>query len=369
MRSLADLINDGSWGWRATADGPFAGRSFAELQRVVGGVLDAASRPADAVASAGGAAAPPSTVSSFDWRDQRPECIHAIRDQGKCGGCWAEAATEVLSDRLCLHTNGSVNIVVSPLDLLACSKKNRGCAGGYPDKAWEYIAASGLYADACIPWNLTDSLLCPLSRCTNGASPPQLLRDQPKYWVSKQPTYAVLGDLGAEIAAHGPVEAVFTVYEDFMQYESGIYTYVSGKSIGQHAVKILGWGEGTVVNASTNASTVVPYWIAANSWNVSWGEHGYFRIAKGQCGIDTACTAGKVRDYISERCKRELIRPSYSTLLACPPYFSRFAHDLLTTRRLPTCTRNTPCEPKVCLPGHPAVGCLHPNASATATTR
>lgn len=55
------------------------------------------------------------TPTSFDWREIQPECVHPIRDQGKCGSCWANAASEVLSDRFCIHSNASVNVVLSPL--------------------------------------------------------------------------------------------------------------------------------------------------------------------------------------------------------------------------------------------------------------
>ena len=230
--------------------------------------------------------APAPVPSAFDWREQRySHCVHSIRDQGKCGGCWAEAATEVLSDRLCLATNGSITTTLSPLDLLACDKKCRGCAGGYPDKAWEYLASSGIYSDSCMPWNLSRSLLCPLSRCQDG----RLLRNQTKYFAEKKETYSVFGDIRSEIITNGPVEAVFRVYEDFMTYTGGIYKWSGvGKLLGLHAVKLLGYGAGL-----DNNGTSIPYWIAANSWNTSWGEQGYFRIAKGECGIDTAVTAAR----------------------------------------------------------------------------
>lgn len=44
----------------------------------------------------------------------------------------------------------------------------------------------------------------------------------------------------------------------------GVYQHVTGNYIGSHAVKILGWGyeNGTA------------YWLAANSWNVNWGDDG-----------------------------------------------------------------------------------------------
>ncbi|VDM75817.1 unnamed protein product [Strongylus vulgaris] len=92
-----------------------------------------------------------------------------------------------------------------------------------------------------------------------------------------------------EIMTNGPVEAGYTVYEDFYQYTSGVYVHTAGKQLGGHAVKILGWG----VDNNT------PYWLVANSWNTDWGENaitrsGYFRIVRGlnECGIEHSIVAG-----------------------------------------------------------------------------
>jgi len=63
-----------------------------------------------------------------------------------------------------------------------------------------------------------------------------------------------------------------------MNYQSGIYHHVTGRQLGGHAVKIIGWG----VESGTK------YWICANSWNTSWGEQGFFRIKEGDSGIDNA---------------------------------------------------------------------------------
>jgi len=79
------------------------------------------------------------------------------------------------------------------------------------------------------------------------------------------------------------METRFDVYEDFMNYESGVYVHTSGALEGGHAVKILGWGVENGLN----------YWLCANSWGESWGIDGFFKIAWGQCGIDStvyACT-------------------------------------------------------------------------------
>ncbi len=55
---------------------------------------------------------------NFDSRQQWSNCIHPIRDQKSCGSCWAFAASEVLSDRLCIASNGAVNVVLSPQNLV-----------------------------------------------------------------------------------------------------------------------------------------------------------------------------------------------------------------------------------------------------------
>jgi cathepsin B len=75
---------------------------------------------------------------------------------------------------------------------------------------------------------------------------------------------------------NGPVETGFTVYADFMNYESGVYYHVSGRMEGGHAVKILGWGN----------EDGMDYWLCANSWNTSWGLEGFFKIKVGDSGID-----------------------------------------------------------------------------------
>lgn len=93
-------------------------------------------------------------------------------------------------------------------------------------------------------------------------------------------------DIQTEILTNGPVEASFEVYEDFLTYKSGVYVKSSGsgKGLGGHSVKIIGWG----VENSTS------YWIVANSWNEDWGDKGFFKIRRGtnECGIEKQVVAG-----------------------------------------------------------------------------
>jgi len=89
-----------------------------------------------------------------------------------------------------------------------------------------------------------------------------------------------IDDIKKDLTTYGSVTAAFTVYEDFLNYKSGVYKHITGKALGGHAVKIIGYG--------------VDHWIVVNSWNDSWGDQGTFQIAYGDSGIDSQCHAGKV---------------------------------------------------------------------------
>ena len=229
--------------------------------------------------------------SAYDWRNS--SCIGSIQDQGKCGSCWAVSAVEVFGDRYCIGQQARINtnqkrIKFSALDLVACDKMCKfitrcchGCAGGYPSLAWKYIQEKGVVTDACMPYNLTKSLLCPVDYCL-----PPLSNKLYKVKEFKK-IYGGANVIKNEIVKHGPVQATFYVYEDFMHYHSGIYRYQNGKLLGLHAVKVVGY------NTSNTATNKTNYWIVANSWGTGWGGmNGYFYIAEGECGFEENVYAG-----------------------------------------------------------------------------
>ena len=62
-------------------------------------------------------------------------------------------------------------------------------------------------------------------------------------------------------------------YNDFLTYKECVYQHTTGSILGGHAIKIIGWGV---------TDEGVKYWICVNSWNEFWGDHGTFKIIRGE---------------------------------------------------------------------------------------
>merc|ERR1712232_1243595 len=244
--------------------------------------------------------------------------IGDIRDQSNCGCCWAFAAAEAASDRMCIATNASKMLPLSAQD--ACFGKNYdGCDGGQITTPWNYIKGEGavsggqyqgtgpfgkgLCSDFSLPhchhhgpqgddpYPAEGKPGCPHEKspkapkaCGADATAPHNDFANDKYTFSGKVQMAEgPSKIKQAIMKGGPVETAFTVYSDFENYVSGIYHHVSGAEAGGHAVKIVGWG----------AEGGTKYWEIANSWNPYWGEKGYFRIKRGnnEGGIENQAIA------------------------------------------------------------------------------
>ncbi|XP_023608826.1 cathepsin B, partial [Myotis lucifugus] len=210
---------------------------------------------------------------NFDARENWPNCptIKEIRDQGSCGSCWAFGAVEAISDRICILTNGHVNVEVSAEDLLTCCgfQCGDGCNGGFPSGAWNFWTKKGL-----VSGGLYDSHV--------GEFPNR----EPPFEDNSRPFGPRLSCLGSQQMWRGAVRdgAVAGSQPDWCFPFSGVYQHVTGEMVGGHAVRILGWG----------VENDTPYWLVGNSWNTDWGDNGFFKILRGQdhCGIESEIVAG-----------------------------------------------------------------------------
>lgn len=176
---------------------------------------------------------------NFDARKKWPKCtsIKLIRDQSRCGSCWAFGAAESISDRICIASRGQIMVNISALDIVTCCDAcGEGCYGGTPSMAWDYwvsdgIVSGGLYhGEGCRPYTLPPCQPHTSPNCSYLPTPscqqkcqkgyPKTYK-QDKYFGKNVYSVKSVKHIQQEIMLHGPVEADFTVYADFISYKRG----------------------------------------------------------------------------------------------------------------------------------------------------
>ena len=294
---LVGIVGKRTKVWQASLSSPVAHLTHAEARGLLGAGPEGFAPASDYMPLRVFSAAERAKVpKSYDPREDHPECqsMWLIRDQSACGSCWAGGSVAAMTDRSCIAEGHDV--VLSAEDVLACSGGG-GCNGGQPAGSYEYWRKDGVVTEACRPYpfpscdhhvpNSTnpcpdDDYKTPLCRrtCDNGR---KWLGD--KHRATNTSYVEKVEDIMVELSTNGPCTATFAVYEDFMVYTSGVYHHVTGRMMGYHAVKLMGYGYD---------ENNTPYWLLANSWNEHWGEKGFFRVYRGknECGIEKEVMCG-----------------------------------------------------------------------------
>jgi cathepsin B len=323
-QKMVDEINAMQTTWKAAISPRFANATLADVKMMLGTVMPyeegyIAPEVEKTVFKVSATAIP----ESFDVRTNWPQCasvVGRVRDQSNCGSCWAFGSTEAFNDRHCIAT-GDAKTILSPEDTVSCCSGracafSMGCNGGQPSGAWDWFTKTGVTTgkdwadigkgDSCKPYSMQScahhvdppagmvscttlpSYKTPQCTSTCGESAYGTSYSADK--MKAKSSYSVKGvsNMQQELMEKGTLSVAFTVYEDFEAYTSGVYQHKSGKSLGGHAIKMIGWG--------VDAATGTPYWTCVNSWNESWGEKGTFRILRGnnECGIEGSVVAGDV---------------------------------------------------------------------------
>ncbi|XP_062453555.1 cathepsin S-like [Rhea pennata] len=204
---------------------------------------------------------------AVDWREKG--CVTAVKNQGACGACWAFSAVGALEAQVKLKTGKLVSLSAQNLVDCSWSYGNKGCGGGWRNKAFQYIIDNqGIDSDDSYPYTAQDGACRynPAARAATCSNYVELPRGDE-------------GVLKDAVASVGPVSVSIDAGQPtFFLYKEGIYDEPRCSQTGNHAVLVVGYG----------TSDGKDYWLVKNSWGVRFGEQGYIRMSRNrgnQCGI------------------------------------------------------------------------------------
>ena len=216
-----------------------------------------------------GAVVPPlaGLPTSTDWRNRGGQnFISPVKNQGGCGSC-VSFCTCALVEAMAAVEHSVRFLDLSEAELHFCSVHGPNCGGWWPTNALDEVKAKGVVDEGSFPYNSAFS----------GANPHCVVVPNRAAKATKIGSWTQLTSMNDRknwLANIGPLSAVFHVYDDFFSYHTGVYHHTTGGEAGYHCVEVIGY------------SDIEQCWICKNSWADSWGDHGFFKIAYGQCGID-----------------------------------------------------------------------------------
>ena len=231
-------------------------------------------------------APPPLTVG---WAGSHPESrdwwaqgrVVDVRNQGRCGDCWAESAIAVLESAYAQQTGTLVELSVEQVAECTPQERNRGCEGGWPVDALRWAKVNGgVCTEADYPTTIgtgIDSSCNATVNCTKAITIGEVVQ------IPTGDEDQMFAALTTDVVS----VAIDASGRGFSAYASGVYdgtfngTVDCNKGALDHAVLVAGYG--------TLDATGVPFYAVKNSWGTAgWGGMGgYLLMRRGinVCGI------------------------------------------------------------------------------------
>eukprot|EP00112_Aurelia_sp_Birch-Aquarium-sp1_P017337 Seg4002.5 transcript_id=Seg4002.5/GoldUCD/mRNA.D3Y31 product="Counting factor associated protein D" protein_id=Seg4002.5/GoldUCD/D3Y31 len=214
---------------------------------------------------------------SLDWREFG--AVSKIRSQGICGSCYAYAVTSAIESAYYLKTGDLINLSQQQIVDCTWGFGNRGCKGGYPYRALQWlIKHGGLATEESYGKYLAQEGYCHFKNVTVGAGIESYMNI----------TSGNSTELKLALAMYGPVTVLInTRPKTFKFYSSGVYYDETCDDKVDHAAVAIGFGE----------ENGKEYWLIKNSWSASWGRQGFLKIwtKNDNCGVTKKAVVVKVK--------------------------------------------------------------------------
>jgi Papain family cysteine protease len=217
----------------------------------------------------------PAFDPAVDWRDRNGKnYVTPIKDQSNCGACTSFAVI-ALVESMALIEHG-VTLDLSEADLAFCGTHTNDCLGWVVEFALTDMINRGAVTETRLPY-FQDFL--PHHSTWNGDVPQRIVipdHDAHAVKVTRQANIYDVAQRKAYLTTTGPLACSITYYDEFGSFKGeGIYSPSStAVKNGGHEILIIGYSEAE------------QYWLIKNSWNESWGNKGFGKIAYGACDID-----------------------------------------------------------------------------------
>lgn len=215
--------------------------------------------------------------SSVDWSAQG--AVTAVKDQAKCGSCWAFSATGALEGAY--QISSGTLVPLSEQQFVDCPKWGGllGCRGGVMDAAFDWAHETDLCTGESFPYVAEEHEECDKAgSCEVAISKGSVVGHRrvahPRFGHPSEQ------DLMSAVAQQPVSVAIEADKAMFKLYTGGV---ISGRCGGglDHGVLLVGYG---------TTDDGVDFWKVKNSWGDDWGMAGYVHLLRGkgrtgECGI------------------------------------------------------------------------------------
>jgi hypothetical protein len=191
-------------------------------------------------------------ANDIDWVSKG--AVTPVKDQGRCGSCWAFSATAAIESYAQLAGKGLK--VLSAQQINSCDKRDGGCNGGNTETAYEYVkGAGGIELNSDYPYT------------SGGGSTGSCKFNSGRIAISINGYHSVSrGESALKTAMNAGPASLCLAASSWQSYSGGILSRCDNQV--DHCV------QGTGYSGSS-------YWRIRNSWGTGWGESGFIRLAQG----------------------------------------------------------------------------------------